>query len=119
MYQMRYADIMEEDVVSGREREEILFERCISMLEEARKQGAGSAEAKETASFMDEFWLVLTEDLGRPDNALPNDLKASLISIGIYVMKETVNMRNGSATDFDNLIMISKSLRDGLAPRSA
>lgn len=115
MYHMRYSDVVEESGVSARERESALFSRCIEKLEEVQVHNIDSSMVIDTANFIERFWLTLIEDLGREDNHLSHDLKASIISIGIYVMKEMANLRNGDSVDIETLIDISRSLRDGLA----
>lgn len=115
MYHMRYADVIEESVASARERESALFNRCIEKLEEISKNYSNISLILEHSNFIEKFWLALIEDLSREDNFLSNELRASIISIGIYVMKEMNNLRNGMKIDVVTLIDISRSLRDGLS----
>ena len=114
MYQMRYEDVLVESGVSAREREMILFDRCIDMLESAQKNGPYSEEAKIAVRFVDTFWTMLIEDLAHPENALPKELRASFISIGVYVLKEIEKLGKGDDIDYENIISILKSIRDGL-----
>lgn len=115
MYHMRYSDVIEESGVSARERESALFNRCIEKLEEIDKNEVNNTLIFEYSSFIEKFWLAVIEDLSREDNYLPNDLKGDIISIGIYVVKEMTNLRNGQKIDIAALIDISRFLRDGLA----
>ena len=115
MYHMRYSDVVEESGISARERESALFNRCIEKLIEVQVHNINSPIVIEAADFIEGFWIAIIEDLGREDNHLSNHLKASIISIGIYVMKEMNNLRNGVHVDIPTLIDISSSLRDGLA----
>ena len=43
MYQMRYEDVMNDDMASAKERERALFDRSIAMLEAAKANGSASA----------------------------------------------------------------------------
>ncbi|MHC5307646.1 flagellar biosynthesis regulator FlaF [Bartonella sp. LJL80] len=115
MYQMRYEDVMEEDSVGARERESILFDRCIKLLRAAQVSGPDTREASEAVAFTRKLWIILIEDLGQAENALPKELKASLISIGFFILKEIQRLENGEIADFDALVEISESIRDGLA----
>ncbi|WLT08972.1 flagellar biosynthesis regulator FlaF [Bartonella apihabitans] len=115
MYQMRYEDVMEDDQMGARERESILFDRCIKMLRAAQKAGPSTRETYEAVAFTRKLWIILIEDLGLAENALPTELKASLISIGFFILKEIQRLENGETADFDALVEISKSIRDGLA----
>ncbi|WP_412058305.1 flagellar biosynthesis regulator FlaF [Bartonella sp. DGB2] len=115
MYQMRYEDVVEDDVLSARERESILFDRCIKLLSQAQQAGPKSREVKEAINFTRRFWIILIEELGRGENSLPKSLKSSLISIGFFILKEIQRLEDGETGDFDILIEISESIRDGLA----
>lgn len=114
MYQMRYEDVLEDDQMDARERESMLFDRCIKLLRSAQKAGPNSQETVDAVNFTRKLWIVLIEDLGLAENNLPNDLKASLISIGFFILKEIKRLEDGETTDFDVLVEISESIRDGL-----
>jgi len=114
MYQMRYEDIIEESALGARERESVLFERLISLLELARRDGPGSPAATEAISYARKLWIALIEDLGDVGNGLQKELKASLISIGFFTLREIERLAEGELIDFDALIEISGSIRDGL-----
>ncbi|MFT4347523.1 flagellar biosynthesis regulator FlaF [Bartonella ancashensis] len=118
MYQMRYEDVMEDDAMSARERERSLFDRCIKLLRDAKEKGPGTHESSEAVQFSRKLWIILIEDLGQADNALPQALKASLISIGFFILKEIQRLDEGEIADFDVLVEISESIRDGLATNS-
>ncbi|AQX20271.1 flagellar biosynthesis regulator FlaF [Bartonella sp. WD16.2] len=115
MYQMRYEDVMEDDAMSARERERSLFDRCIKLLLDAKAKGPGSHEVNEAVQFARKLWIILIEDLGQAENALPPELKASLISIGFFILKEIQKLDEGKTADFDVLVEISESIRDGLS----
>jgi len=114
MYQMRYEDIMEESVLSAREREIALFDRCIRLIQEAQKAGPGTKAAIDAVLYARKLWVILIEDLGHAENALSKDLKASLISIGLFVLREIDRLEAGEMIDFTALIDISQSIRNGL-----
>jgi len=114
MYQMRYEDIIEESALDARERESVLFERFVGLLEAARRDGPGSVSAREVIFYARRLWIALIEDLGDVDNGLQKELKASLISIGFFTLKEIERLDEGELIDFDALIEISQSIRDGL-----
>ncbi len=37
-------------------------------------------------------WTTIIDDLGSEENALPKELRAAIISIGIFVLKEDLNV---------------------------
>lgn len=45
---------------------------------------------------------------------LPKELKAAIISVGIFILKEMECIRQGESSDYDTLIEITQSIRDGL-----
>jgi flagellar biosynthesis activator protein FlaF len=60
------------------------------------------------------LWGYLIEDLARPDNDLPQKLRADLISIGLWMMREAEQIRLEASSNFKGLIDVSTAIRDGL-----
>lgn len=114
MYRFAYAEIMDEGGSAARERERQAFDHCISLLEAAEAEGAGSPAAIEAIFFTRRLWTYLIEDLGSPENQLPDSLRASLISIGIWVIRELDNIRAEQATGFKGILDVVRSVREGL-----
>lgn len=110
MYQMRYEDVMTDDMASARERERALFDRSIAMLEAARENGSGSREGIDAAYFTTKLWTTIIDDLGSEENVLPKELKAAIISVGIFVLKEIERIRQGESNDYATLIEITGSV---------
>jgi len=54
------------------------------------------------------------EDASKPDNALPDDVRAKLISIGIWMLREAQSITNGKSRNFAGLIEISNLIAEGL-----
>ncbi|MCX2697509.1 MULTISPECIES: flagellar biosynthesis regulator FlaF [Ochrobactrum] len=114
MYQLRYEDVMNDDMASAKEREQMLFDRSIAMLAAAKANGSGSHEAIDAAYFINRLWTTVIDDLASAENALPKELKAAIISVGIFILKEIERIRQGESDDYDTLIEITRSIRDGL-----
>jgi flagellar protein FlaF len=114
MYQFSYAEIVEDTAQDCRARERRAFDRAISLLKVAKEKGVRSREAVEALLFLRRLWSALMDDLGSPENGLPQALRASLISIGLWVMKEADQIRLEQSDNFDGLIEINAILRDGL-----
>ena len=115
MYQFTYAEVVEDSPREMRAREHDAMGRGVDLLEAARKSGAGSREADEALSYLRRLWSIFIDDLGSRGNDLPEDLRAQLISIGIWIIKETERLRTGATKSFDDLIEINAIIRDGLA----
>lgn len=114
MYQLRYEDVMNDDMASAKEREQMLFDRSIDMLAAAKANGSSSHEGIDAAYFVNRLWTTVIDDLASAENALPKELKASIISVGIFILKEIERIRQGESDDYDTLIEITRSIRDGL-----
>lgn len=115
MYQFSYAEVLEDDPQEARERERVVLDRAVELLRTARLRGAGSREGVEALTFLRRVWTVLLDDLVSPDNGLPETLRASLISIGIWILKEADAIRLDGSRAMDGLIAVNETIRDGLA----
>ncbi|MEO5757744.1 MAG: flagellar biosynthesis regulator FlaF [Mesorhizobium sp.] len=114
MYQFSYADIQSNSVADAKDRERELLTRSIDMLAAASAAGRNSMEAIEALHFTNRVWTTFVEDLGSSDNALPKELRANLISIGLWLLRETEDIRQGRTNNFEGLIEVSQIIRDGI-----
>lgn len=114
MYQFPYADVIESSPKLARDRERQVFERCLELFKAADEKGPTSIEAIEALTFCRRMWATLLEDLASPENALPKELRAEIISIGLWVIREAENIRLGKSTDFKPLIEVTTALYEGL-----
>jgi flagellar biosynthesis activator protein FlaF len=114
MYQFSYAEVLEDNAQDARERERQAMQRAIDLLEIGMKKGARSMEAAEALNYVNQLWRIFIEDLARPENSLPDTLRADLISIGLWITNEVHRMRLGKSENFDGLIEICAIIRDGL-----
>lgn len=114
MYQFSYAEVLDETPQGARERERMAISRSIELLEAADQKGVRSREAIEALLFARRLWGVLIEDLANSDNDLPANLRADLISIGLWVMREAEQIRLEKSDNFKGLIEVSAAIRDGL-----
>lgn len=114
MYQFSYADIQTDSVADAKDRERQLLSRSIDMLNLAHNKGSSSHEAVEAIHFLNRVWTSFIEDLGSPENALPVELRANLISIGLWLLREAEEVRQGRSNNFEGLIEVSQIIRDGI-----
>ncbi len=112
MYQFSYAEIQTDSIADAKDRERQLLNRSIDLLT-AAKDGAGS-EAVEAIHFMNRIWTSFMEDLGSSENELPVELRANLISIGLWLLREGEAVRQGQSRNFEGLIEVSQIIRDGI-----
>jgi flagellar protein FlaF len=114
MYQFSYADVQTDSLADAKDRERQLLDRSIELLVEARQAGVDTHQSIEAIHFMHRVWTTFIEDLGSPDNELPKELRANLISIGLWLLREGEAIRQGSSDNFDGLIEVSQIIRDGI-----
>ena len=114
MYQFSYADIQTDSVADAKDRERQLLSRSIDLLTAAAAAGSDSMEAIEALHFTNRVWTTFVEDLGSSDNALPKELRANLISIGLWLLREAEEIRQGRTNNFEGLIEVSQIIRDGI-----
>jgi flagellar protein FlaF len=115
MYQFSYAEVVEESPRELRAREQRAVEEAIRRLEEAQSAGLRSREMTEALIFVRTLWDAFLEDLKNPSNELPEHLRAGLISIGIWMLKEVEGIRRGDIKDLSSIIEINGMIKSGLA----
>ncbi len=114
MHRAHYSEILEDSTSDARERERQAIERSIELLNAAKKKGVDSREAVEALHYLDRLWSLLLDDLAHAENRLPKELRASLISIGIWILREIEELRQNRSQSFNGLIDISEIICKGL-----
>lgn len=114
MYKFYYDEVLDDSPKEARERERTALEKSILLLQEADKNGVSSRESIEAVYFVRKLWSIFIEDLANPGNALPAKLRADLVSVGLWVMRETEEIRQGRSSNFKGLIDVSRTIAEGL-----
>jgi flagellar protein FlaF len=114
MYQFSYAEIMEDGVADAKDRERQALTRSIDLLAAARDENGYSREAIEALFYTRRVWIRFIEDLKHPDNELQTELRANLISIAIWILKECDRIRKRQSTNFQGIIDVTTIIKDGL-----
>jgi flagellar protein FlaF len=114
MYQFSYAEVAEESPQEMRGMERQVLDHAIGMLRAAQSKGPGSRELIDALFYYRRLWSIFMDDLANPENELPEELRAGLISIGIWMVKEIELIRSGKANDLTAMIEITEVIRDGL-----
>ncbi|MCU0831068.1 MAG: flagellar biosynthesis regulator FlaF [Rhizobiaceae bacterium] len=114
MYHSAYADIMDAGSSVSRRREREALDRAITLMQQAREQGPRSPRGAEAIFYTNRVWAFLVEDLSLADNDLPDEVRANLISLGIYVIRKLGAVRGGDTEALDDIIDITQLIRDGL-----
>lgn len=114
MYEFSYNEVVDDSRQVMRARERNAMDRVIEMLRSARGKGADSREAIEAMFYLRSLWAIFLDDLRGPENELPEQLRAGIVSIGIWVNKEIERFRAGQISDLTPMIEINEIIRDGL-----
>jgi flagellar biosynthesis activator protein FlaF len=114
MYRFSYSEILEDAPQLARERERMAFDRALHLLRTVEARGERGPERTAAIGFVQDLWNVLLTDLLNPENALPDGLKADLVSIGTWAMRETGEALRAPERSLAALIEVNTSIRDGL-----
>lgn len=115
MIQFAYSDILEDDQTGAKERELELFREGISLMMESDSDPAHIGKRAEAIYHNSRLWTHLLDDLASSENALADELKANLISIGIFVIKHFGKMREDRTLDFSIAVELSETINRGLS----
>lgn len=115
MYHFSYAEVLDDNPSEMRARERKALERSIDLLKAAQAAGPHSREQVEAYTFSMRLWTILVEDLGMAENQLPKQLRADLVSIGLWVMRELENIRMERSSNYKGVIEVTQSIAQGLA----
>ncbi len=96
---------------SQRDQEADVFRHATAALKAARN--GGPIQQIRALADNRRLWLMVGDLLHNPANSLPDPLKASILSVGLTVVKEIEE----EIPDFDFLISINENITAGLAVR--
>jgi flagellar protein FlaF len=94
---------------SQREQEADVFQRATGALKAARD--AGTISRVQAIADNRRLWTTVADLMRDPLNSLPQDLRASIVSVGLSVQREM----EGDNPDFDFLIAINENIAAGLS----
>jgi flagellar protein FlaF len=115
MYQFSYAEIMEDGVAPSKDRERQVLDRSIALLKSAMAAPEGyGKDVIEAVYYTRRVWVRFIEDLGNPENQLDEELRANLISIAIWILKEVERIRKRESDNFQGIIDITTIIKDGI-----
>jgi flagellar protein FlaF len=103
-----------------REVEAMAFTKAALMLDEAKGQTEDYDAYAAALKFNQLLWTIIQADIVDPVNKLPPQLKANILSLSIFVDKQTVKALSDTNGDhLDSLIDINKNLAEGLMTKPA
>jgi flagellar protein FlaF len=114
MIPLSYDTATEDSAQEARAREAGALSHGIARLQRLQGGDLRTGEAIDTLLFIRRLWAFFIEDLASPENGLPQEVRAQLISIGIWIVKEVDRLRAGETEDVSQLILINSVIRDSL-----
>ena len=114
MYQRCYEEVLEDDQSAARRVEFMALDRAVTMLMRADEDKDAPFAGIEALHYTRQLWTTFANELASPDNALPESLRASLISIAIFILKEADAIGLGRSTNYAGIADICGIVRDGL-----
>lgn len=114
MYQLSYAEHLADNPKDCRNRERLALEHAIGLLRKAEAAGPLSSEAIEALGFVSKLWNAFIQDLVDPENDLPDVLRADLVSVGLWIVKEAALIRSGQSQNYRGMVDVCMMIRDGL-----
>lgn len=101
--------------VDPRDIEYRLLAQVTSAMMRARENPDNVKPRLEAALWNRNIWSALRVDLSSDGNQLPKELRASLISVSLWIEKETMSVMEGKG-DLDAMIDINRNIMAGLKP---
>nr|WP_250807147.1 flagellar biosynthesis regulator FlaF [Neorhizobium tomejilense] len=114
MLHYAYADVMQDSVADAKINERQAFDRSLELMARAQKKGVFGRDTIEAVTYTRQLWSILLDDLASAENQLTTELKAGLISIGLWIYEQADKIMNRRSHDFRAMIEVTGSIRAGL-----
>jgi flagellar protein FlaF len=106
--------------LSSREIEARAFTKAAVLLEDAKRDPSNFEGMREALHFNQMLWTIIQSDLGDPGNKLEAPIKANVMSLSIFVDKQTLQaLSSENVQDLEPLININRNLAAGLREKPA
>jgi flagellar protein FlaF len=109
-----YEAVVEDSGQEERGRERQALSLGIDRLERLQRGAFSIEDLVHSLLYVRRLWTIFIEDLAHPENGLPDKLRADIISIGLWVVKEADRLREERSNDVMQLIEINRLIRDAL-----
>lgn len=114
MYQSSYAAVLEDDQAQARRNEARALDHAATLLMRADELPHPSIDGVKALHFTRQLWTTFIGELAAPENDLPREIRANLISIGMWVLKEADAIRLDKSRNYAGIADICAIVRDGL-----
>lgn len=98
-----------------REMDAAAFSQAAYVLDQAKQKLSDSDFCEKALKYNQLLWSVIQADVAENDNDLPEELKANLISLSLFVDRQTTKaLADPTSELFDSLISINLNISEGL-----
>jgi len=94
-----------------------LFVQVTNAMLAAKEKGLRDVSLVSVLDWNRRMWSTLSSDCGTEGNALPDNLRAGIISLSIFVSKHSSAVVRGEES-IDDLININRTIMEGLAAQA-
>lgn len=110
-----YAEIIEDSAEQGRSSEREALLHSIAVMEDADRDRSNPGKRAMAIYTVNRLWAMMLEDLASPQNGYPPQLRAQIVSIGIFILRQCEVLRSDRTKDFSVIAEISRIIEKGLA----
>jgi flagellar protein FlaF len=90
------------------------------MLEEAKNNESDMDAFKKAVRFNHLLWTIIQADITEEENKLPDEIKANIMSLSIFIDKQTTKaLQDSSHAVLQSMIDVNKNLAAGLREDAA
>lgn len=114
MTMVGYDAEIEDSGFEARSRERRALNHGIGLLEKVQAGELTLPEQTDAFLYIRDLWTFFVQDLSNSRNGLPEQLRAQLISIGLWIVKEAERNREGQLNDVADLVAVNVAIRDSL-----
>lgn len=114
MFIQAYNEATEGEQQSVRESEKDIITQTIDMMRHSDENAADKQSRITALHFTMHVWSYFLNDLISDENQTEDQLKASLISIGIFIVKHLEKMRKEPDVEFRPIREISETILEGM-----
>ena len=98
-----------------REMDAAAFAQAAYVLDQAKQKLTDSEMVERALKYNQLLWSIIQADVAEKNNKLPDEVKANLMSLSIFVDRQTTKgMTKPSEELFDSLININLNISEGL-----
>lgn len=114
MYKTSYEQISRESVNTYRKSERDALMSAVRDIKSAIEIDPRSIDTIKACANLQKIWTILLTDVVTDGNKLSDEVKAGVISVGIWIQREISDIMAGKSNNYKGVIEITQIIADGL-----